>query len=262
MKTAASSGQNCCSSPNRCRLSVTRFTTSLPPGNRLPPTDLVTSHPFSGLLRFELDHGWLENAFYRLEFDLWTGAITSLYDKADQWEVLPESLRLANFIVKEQDFGNFWQYNGPCKGDEFYPVEGRYPLPAFNANQADFSTAYTGDGNILNGNAKVEFVISFPFGSGTFATRVRLYAGLPRIDIQTTLVNNDEKVRYRVAFPTSITGGAITYEIPFGAIPRPEGEFPAQNWIDYSGRWAGPDPVEPRPARQQRGRRGDAAFPA
>ena len=146
----------------------------------------------------------------------------------------PDSMPLGNIIVKEQDFGNFWQYNGPCKGDEFYPMEGRYPLPAFDANQADFSHHYNGDGNIHNGKAMIEFSIAFPFGSGRFATRVRLYAGIPRIDIQTTLVNNDEKVRYRVAFPTSIQGGAITHEIPFGAIERPEGEFPAQNWIDYS----------------------------
>ena len=40
-------------------------------------------------------------------------------------------------------------------------------------------------------------------------------------------------MRYRVAIPTGIKGGTITYEIPFGAIERPEGEFPAQNWIDY-----------------------------
>lgn len=197
-------------------------------------TDLVTSHPYGGVLRFELDHGWLENTFYRLEFDLWNGTITSLYDKANQWEVLPEALRMGNMVVKERDYGNFWQYNGPCKGDELYPVEGRYPLPAFNANQADFAHTYLGDGNIRQGNAMIEFNIGMPFGSGQFATRVRLYAGLPRIDIQTTLVNQDEKVRYRAALPTSIQAGTITYEIPFGAIERPEGEFPAQNWIDYS----------------------------
>jgi alpha-mannosidase len=198
------------------------------------PTDLVTSHPFGGLLRFELDHGWLENEFYRVEFDLWSGLITRLYDKVNQWEVLPEDMRMGNMIVKEQDYGNFWQYNGPCKGDELYPVEGRYPLPAFNANQADFAHNYHGDGNIRTGNALIEFIIGMPFGTGQFNTRVRLYAGLPRIDIQTTLVNQDEKVRYRAALPTSIQDGTITYEIPFGAIERPEGEFPAQNWIDYS----------------------------
>ena len=180
-----------------------------------------------------MDRGWLENTFYRLEFDLWNGAITSIFDKSSQWEVLPASLRIGNTVVKEQDFGNFWQVNGPCKGDEFYPVEGRYPLPASNANQVDFAHAYLGDGNIRSGQAMAEFSISHPFGSGTYSTRVRLYAGIPRIDIQTTLVNNDEHVRYRAVIPTSIQGGKITYEIPFGAIERPEGEFPAQNWIDY-----------------------------
>jgi alpha-mannosidase len=113
-------------------------------------------------------------------------------------------------------------------------MEGRYPLPDLNANGVDYAHATHGDGNIHQGKAFVEFRISHPYGSGTFATRVRLYAGLPRIDFHTTLVNNDERVRYRAAFPTMIKNGEITYEIPFGAIQRPEGEFPAQNWIDVS----------------------------
>ncbi len=207
----------------------------VPTTGEAPATDLTTSHPLGGPLRFELDHGWLENAFYKLEFDLWTGVITSLFDKVNQWEVLSEEQRIGNIVVKERDFGNFWQYNGPCKGDEFYPMEGRYPLPGLNANAVDFAHTYLGDGNIHQGKAMIEFTISHPFGTGQYATRVRLYAGIPRIDIQTTLVNNDERVRYRVAFPTSIKQGTITHEIPFGAIERPEGEFPAQNWIDYSG---------------------------
>jgi alpha-mannosidase len=109
-----------------------------------------------------------------------------------------------------------------------------YPLPAQNDNGVDYAHTYLGDGNIRHGNAMLEFIIGHPYGSGHFTTRVRLYAGIPRIDIQTTLVNQDERVRYRAAFPTSIRGGKITYEIPFGAIDRPEGEFPAQNWIDTS----------------------------
>ncbi len=48
------------------------------------------------------------------------------------------------------------------------------------------------------------------------------------------MINNEEWVRYRAAIPTSIKNGEIVHEIPFGAIKRPEGEYPAQNWIDYS----------------------------
>ncbi len=76
--------------------------------------------------------------------------------------------------------------------------------------------------------------MNFPFGEGFFATRVRLYDGLPRIDIHTMLINEDERVRYRMALPASLPEGTITQEIPFGAIERPAGEFPAQNWMDYS----------------------------
>lgn len=195
---------------------------------------LTTSHNWEGLLRFELDNGWLENEFYRVELNLWNGLITRIYDKVNQWDVLSTENPTGNSVVKERDFGNFWQYNGPCKGDALYPMTGRYPLPGRNDTDVDFAHTYLGDGNIHNGKAMAQFSINHPYGKGHYSTRVRLYAGIPRIDIQTTLLNNDERVRYRAAFPTSIQAGTITYEIPFGAIERPEGEYPAQNWVDYS----------------------------
>ncbi len=71
-------------------------------------------------------------------------------------------------------------------------------------------------------------------GQNNFATTVRLYAGLRRIDIRTQILNNEKSVRYRVLFPTSIRDGQTFHEIPFGAIQRPVGiELPAQNWVDY-----------------------------
>ena len=57
---------------------------------------------------------------------------------------------------------------------------------------------------------------------------------LERMFDHTMLINEDERVRYRMALPTSLPEGTITQEIPFGAIERPAGEFPAQNWMDYS----------------------------
>jgi len=77
--------------------------------------------------------------------------------------------------------------------------------------------------------------VTHPFGEkGEFATRVRLYAGLRRIDVHTEIVNQEKHVRYQALFPTTIEGGRSVHEIPFGASERPEGiEFPAQNWVDY-----------------------------
>jgi len=205
----------------------------LPADGPAPETGLASSQPYPDM-RDQYDAGWMENEYYRLELDLWSGAVTRLYDKVNGWEVLAPDKPFGGAVVRERDFGNFWQYNGPCKGDAFSPLLGLYPLPDLLAKDADFSHTYGGDGQIRQGKAHIEFNIAFPFGTGQFATRIRLYAGVPRIDFHTTLVNNDERVRYRVVFPTSLVEGKTVYEIPFGAIERPPGEFPAQNWIDYA----------------------------
>ena len=92
-----------------------------------------------------------------------------------------------------------------------------------------------GNGTASDGPVFSEFRIAHPLGKNQFGTRVRLYNGLRRIDISTDIVNQEEFVRYRVSFPTSISKGKAVEEIPFGAIERPErSEFPAQNWSDYS----------------------------
>ena len=205
----------------------------VPSAGRRPATDLACSEQH-GFGRQDFNAGTIENEFYRLTFDLWSGVITSIIDKQLNWELLPENDKRANFVVQEQDFGNFWQYNGPCKGDAVNPLPARHPLPGRASPQADFSDNYHGDAWIRDGKAMVEFGIEHPFGSGKFATRVRLYSRIQRIDIRTTLVNNDERVRYRAAIPTAMRHGTITHEIPFGAIEREEGEYPAQNWIDCS----------------------------
>jgi len=210
---------------------------SVPGGAAAAGSDIRTSAPLS--IRDNLDEGFIENSRVRVDFDLWKGVITHLFEKGTGWDAISSTWQRGNTIVREQDFGNFWQYNGPCKGDLFHPPmdgtrsRGLYPLPQETTNGALFSHLFDGDGNITTGTAHAELSIDHPWGNGYFATRVRLYAGLPRVEIATTLVNNEERVRYRAAIPTSIRAGTITHEIPFGAIERPEGEYPAQTWMDY-----------------------------
>ncbi|HTE18345.1 MAG TPA: glycoside hydrolase family 38 C-terminal domain-containing protein, partial [Armatimonadota bacterium] len=175
----------------------------------------------------------LENEFFRVELDAWNGAIRSLIDKTTGWEVIPAERPYGNTVVRELDNGNFWEYNGHCKGDAFHPMNRDHPLPEENSNRATFSHHYGGDARVRNGAARIEYNVNFAFAGGYFATRVRLYAGVPRVDIQTTLINQAERVRYRMALPTTLAEGTITQEIPFGALERPSGEFPAQNWMDY-----------------------------
>jgi len=178
------------------------------------------------------DIGILENEFYRLKIDLRNGIITSIKDKENRWEIIDEENKVGNTVTKEVDRGDFWEYNGSVQGRVTTPRVELYPFP--KVEKADFSHNYNGYGCLNHGQVMAEFAIAHPFGTGKFSTRVRVYHKIPRIDVTTSLTNNEEWVRYRVAIPTSIKNGEIVHEIPFGAIKRPEGEYPAQNWIDYS----------------------------
>ena len=117
------------------------------------------------------------------------------------------------------------------------------PMGVPDAGKAQFSNEPSTNllpPSVSHGAVFSEFKMNRRFGSGTFATTVRLYAGVPRIDFETKILNNEKFVRYRVLFPTVIQNGRSVHEIPFGAIERPAAqEFPAQNWIDYGDGHAG-----------------------
>jgi alpha-mannosidase len=174
----------------------------------------------------------LENEFYTLRFDLGTGALTNLLVKAGGWEALAGP---GNVVAREPDNGDFWELYKNLDG--FQNVIMTRPLGTPEAGQAQFSTdpaTNRSPPSVRHGSVFSEFRVDRSFGRGRFATTVRLYAGIPRIDFETTLLNNDKFVRYRLLFPTTIRHGRNVHEIPFGAIERPAAqEFPAQNWIDH-----------------------------
>jgi alpha-mannosidase len=177
------------------------------------------------------DSGSIENEFYRATFDLWTGAMTSLLVKPGNWEALGR--QPANVVAREQDGGDFWELYGTLNGGRLTAMTRRSTVPA--RGEARFSNEFVGgSGETMTGPVFSEFHITHPFGDGRFATTVRVYSGIRRIDIKTEILNNDKFVRYRALFPTSIAKGRRFDEIPFGAVERPAAqEFPAQNWIDY-----------------------------
>lgn len=180
----------------------------------------------------KLDNGILENEFYRIEVDLWTGAIKSIILKDIEEELLDASMPLFNTIIKESDDGDFWEIKAPLRGGSTRPVNRIFPIPEKGC--ALFSSDCGGSSSIKKGDIKTEFYFKQKSSYGEFSTTVKLYSKLKRIEIITELVNNEENVRYRAIFPTSVRNGKAVYEIPFGSIERQEGEFPAQNWVDYS----------------------------
>jgi alpha-mannosidase len=178
------------------------------------------------------DFASIENEAYALTFNLWTGEITKLVHKPANWDVLGG--RPANVIAMEPDGGDFWELYGTLNGGRLVAMEKKQGLP--EAGSALLSSENVGgSGRVSEGPVYSQFSIDHPFGSGSFATRVRLYKGIERIDIQTRVLNNEKFVRYRAVFPTSVRNGKNVQEIPFGSLERPLGlELPAQNWIDYS----------------------------
>jgi len=177
------------------------------------------------------DVGSIENEHYRVTFKLWTGEMTSLVDKAANWESLSGP---ANVVAREHDGGDFWELYGNLHGGRNIAMT-RQHLPPRPGQAAFSSEQVGGSGRIRQGPVFSEYSVAHPFGSGQFATMVRLYQGIRRVDITTQLLNNEKFVRYRALFPTTVKNGRNAHEIPFGTIERPLGiELPAQNWVDYS----------------------------
>jgi alpha-mannosidase len=173
----------------------------------------------------------LDNEFYRLTFDSRTGALTSLHTEANQWEALTGP---ANIVARTPDHGDLWELYRGLDGGSKIAMTQRQPVP--RSGQATLSSDDHGEpGTVVAGPVYSEFKISHPFGSGSYATTVRLLAEMRRIDFRTTILNQVKFVRYQALFPTTIRSGKNFQSIPFGVIERPSGiEFPAQDWVDYS----------------------------
>ena len=176
------------------------------------------------------DSDSIENEFYRITFNMWTGAMTGLQLTSEKMEFLSGP---GNVVAREYDGGDFWELYGGLNGGRLISMKTKHypPKPglAFFSNQQ-----VGGSGGIQNGPVFSEYSVNHAFGTGHFGTSVRLYKGIRRIDITTRILNNEKHVRYRTLFPTTIQNGQHVAEIPFGAIERPLGiELPAQNWIDY-----------------------------
>ena len=153
----------------------------------------------------------LENDAYRLEFDPAGGAITHLRVKADNWEALQGP---GNVVARQEDRGDFWELYHTLDASSRIAMKGEHGVP--EPGKALFSSEQPDQrGTVRRGPVFAEFEVAHPFGKeGKFATTVRIYAGLPRIDIRTRIVNDERFVRYRVLFPTTIRDGQSVTRFP------------------------------------------------
>ena len=177
-------------------------------------------------------HARIENDFYTLDFDEWNGAVVSIRDKKTDAEYVDPRSPWLNTLWREDDQGDFWEIGAPLKAYSARPYHRAKPLSE-GANPA-CSKDWGGVVYTRKGAVRESLFFRQTIAQHSFETCVTLYRDLPRIDIQSKLTNRQKNVRYRIAFPTAVTQGVITREIPFGSLQSGEGEYPAQNWLDYS----------------------------
>lgn len=201
-------------------------------------TESIWQNPFRTGKRYGMevtDTGVLENEMIKLTVDFRTGCITNLVLKETGAELIDPAMPLGNLLVRDEDNGDFWEIGKPLNAGQNRPSAQIHPLD-LNKMNTENSAHKGGTFGFSEGNVCTEFNFSQNNAGYEYTTHVRLYAGLARVEIESSLTNRVKNVRYRVAFPTAINGGTITQEIPFGALERPEGEYPAINWADYSGK--------------------------
>ncbi|BAU42897.1 alpha-mannosidase [Leptolyngbya sp. O-77] len=168
----------------------------------------------------------LENERLRVTVDPATGNLASVFDKAQQREVLAGP---GNQLQAFQDGGQYWDAWNIDPAYESYPL----PPPQLEAIR------WVNNGAIAQ---MVEVVRSL--GRSTFRQRYELQAGSPLLQVHTSVDWQERHVLVKAAFPLNLTADFLTCEIPGGAIRRPtqpqnpveaaQWEVPALRWADLT----------------------------
>ncbi|GMV93567.1 MAG: hypothetical protein AMXMBFR82_33450 [Candidatus Hydrogenedentota bacterium] len=179
----------------------------------------------SGLLR--TTGTGMENDSIRIRFDKF-GALTKVYDKVEQREILPKGAR-ANVLQLFDD--RPWEHDA-WDIDHNYEVQMWEPGPAESIEV------------IESGPVRAVVRIVRKTERSTITQDVTLYATSPRIDFVTKVDWWEKRVLLKVAFPVDVRATRATYEIQYGAIERPTHtndaadraryENTALRWVDLS----------------------------
>ncbi|MDO9542506.1 MAG: glycoside hydrolase family 38 C-terminal domain-containing protein [Kiritimatiellia bacterium] len=176
------------------------------------------------------------------------GTIISLVDKDNDTEMVRSGEGLLarkgmnNFII-QTDLGDLWTfYRQPTNGSLLYTAELHDPMPHLEAPlirkgdvAAHASDADSGRAEIRiveRGPLRAKLEIRYP--EARLTTSVSLAQNEKTLRFETRLVTALKRWRLRVAFPTTIRDGIIRRSIPGGFVRQPEGEYPAQDWMDYA----------------------------
>jgi alpha-mannosidase len=166
----------------------------------------------------------LYNDRYVVDVDPKTGGIARLYDAQLQRDLLAPGAEGNVLQALQEDPHGMSAWNlGPIKSTENLAS----PLSVSASRRGDVMQSVR---------------IEHKFRSSAFTQEIRMYAGLPRIDVILKAdwreVGNAQTggPMMKVAFPVAAQRPQATFEIPYGSIERAcnGAEVPAQKWVDLT----------------------------
>jgi len=185
----------------------------------------------------------LENDRLRAVFGA-NGTIVSLVDKDHGTELVPSGGGAGmNNFVRQYDHGDLWSlYRKPVNGSLLYTAEQRDPLPDCTPGLRRHGGVSAGGCDTRAWPARIRLAergplraaLEIEYPDAGLTTRVSLARDEKLLRFRTRLIPAGKRWRLRAVFPTTIRAGTIRRSIPCGFVRQPEGEFPAQDWIDYS----------------------------
>lgn len=164
----------------------------------------------------EAGRGFLENDWWRIEFDPWNGQIYRLFDKHNEVEVLKKGNVLAAMV----DPSDTWSHGY----DEFRVEAGRFGNAGLTL--------------LENGDVRATMLISSAYGRSRAETYVTLYRAIDTIDCRFRINWQERYTMLKLAYETHIVDEVVTCDTAYGVQERvPSGEEePCQKWTDLTGR--------------------------
>jgi len=161
----------------------------------------------------------LENRWWRLELDPATGALSRLWDKERNLQLLAGPG--AQLLVVD-DPSDTWGHG---------VVALRNVLGAFEPTQMELVE----DGPV---RATWRITSCWSCGRATARQEISLYRDSPAMEGRLTVDWHDRHRAVKLAFPLALDRAVATYSVPYGHEVRPADgqEEPLQQWLDVSGR--------------------------
>ena len=159
----------------------------------------------------------MENEFFRVTIDPFTGWMKSIVDKRSGREILAGAGNILQAIADEPEIMSAWELG----------LKKTIGTIGENGSQIEVVEA---------GPIRAILRIKNSFRRSRFEQDIVLMAGSPRIDFRLKLDWQERNVMIKAAFPVTAKNQSADFEIPFGSVSRPvDGtEVPALKWIDLS----------------------------